>query len=1456
MVVGLIPIAAKAIDVNDLVEASSLISNEVRDESAISKLNTLGGDINEVKKYVEWLKIGTIDPLRQNTLSALSGIWEYSKKSYGELSPETLYLEINLLLEKSRVEGVEKELDSVVEKSGTSAVKYKTRLAKSVNLLARMKRFELYHFSNIDFFPETYIELFDLQKEALDLFSPTSTEISWDKIEVYSALANIVSFPAEHIQDQEIAFRLAGMDGVIEKKKDTTSYLVGSNGEYWDNSLWYMEKVEEMYKSIYSESDIRTIAAKYNRLSATINIIGSDADTKSELLSSISSLESYFPMSSPTYCFVRLSHWINDIIWGDEPSGFGFIDVLADNLKSNYGEKSEYYVQACSQIALLKLLMYPNSTRVFEDFSALCDSTFGKYSAKSLSLQFSVYRFIYVADETKYFKSIESIREKYIENRMNGEDWLEFGTTLAMFYRNNAHHDDKAFEIAQTVADIAGAIRGKNSPYHCNRLLNTAIFASSYYANTEDAESKKAVMGYFDKFFKAIEHTDVRVKADLKKAGIYHAAHYLLFLENDYEGALKYMENNSVANDSKEKNDILDDEIKSMKAYALISLGKNSSDTNRDVDNIVANEASKEAYMRNLEIILNCGQYYFMADRPEDVQKVVQLGLETNESIGGGFSEVYMNLRLLLVEAFAMQKDYNNVRRTVSEDFVNLDNVNYVENSGELLNYLWTAYNMEKTDGVNAVKRMPYLLRIQQIAQSMIETTGQKEVFLMNHIFPAITEMLMEWSNTELPDQKELVGLMIDQEEYEAVEQFIAKTPKLLSDINTTGETFLNLLPEMDSDKYLPAIVSYLNAYATFHENLMHDSSKAESLHLRAFNLAESTGNQGLMSVAASYLYPFYFRSGDKAKGFRYLKIFESAMKADDSPDPNIMHRVNMDYQFMDYYLEAGDYAQASLYSRDAYNCIKEYINGTYRLMTTDDQDNFMNHIGDPAFPLISLLEYIPETMASETYDAILYRTGLQLRSQQTTRKAIIQGPDEIVALDKKLQILRDKLARLKTNYRYDENIGSNQPDNKEFMKLGREINRLEQQLIDKTSDVRTDIVANISWESVRDALKDREIAVEYVYSRSKLMALIVRPGVSSPTAVSLCNSTELVESLEKLTDKDNVEKTVESLYGDSKSPLYSLLWQPLENKLEGAECIYISAPGILSVLSFDAIVKPDGARLFDDYELYRLTTTAQLLEKKDMAIPQNALIVGNVYYSDAQREMYTSVSPAVKTDISVKRGAIQEQFEYLEHAAQEASEVYETLSGVKSLMLKGAEANELQLRNSLDQTSPGILHIATHGYFIADEEEAYAIPFMTKYRRKIGSSMFRAGLALDNAEAAWQGEEMPSDSDGILTADEISQLNLQGTKLVTLSACRTALGDYSFDGVYGLQRGLKIAGAKSMMLSLWNVDDIATSKFMADFYKKWIVYNDRRRAYRESIKEIRKSYPEAYYWAAFVMID
>ena len=175
---------------------------------------------------------------------------------------------------------------------------------------------------------------------------------------------------------------------------------------------------------------------------------------------------------------------------------------------------------------------------------------------------------------------------------------------------------------------------------------------------------------------------------------------------------------------------------------------------------------------------------------------------------------------------------------------------------------------------------------------------------------------------------------------------------------------------------------------------------------------------------------------------------------------------------------------------------------------------------------------------------------------------------------------------------------------------------------------------------------------------------------------------------------------------------------------------------------------------------------------------------------------------------------------------------------------------------------SPRVLVLATHGYFVPDYEHnrQSGVEFGSLTWRVVDDPLLRSGLLFAGAGRTLRQSNvsMASGADnGILTAYEAMNLDLENTDLAVLSACETGLGEIrNGEGVYGLQRAFKIAGAKTIIMSLWRVDDEATQELTTGFFQYWLSGMDKERAFTRSIIEVKKHHPSPYYWGAFVLVN
>ena len=169
------------------------------------------------------------------------------------------------------------------------------------------------------------------------------------------------------------------------------------------------------------------------------------------------------------------------------------------------------------------------------------------------------------------------------------------------------------------------------------------------------------------------------------------------------------------------------------------------------------------------------------------------------------------------------------------------------------------------------------------------------------------------------------------------------------------------------------------------------------------------------------------------------------------------------------------------------------------------------------------------------------------------------------------------------------------------------------------------------------------------------------------------------------------------------------------------------------------------------------------------------------------------------------------------------------------------------------------MLHLATHGFYLDQAEykdKVYFERYESPFEPELGA-LYRSGLIFSGGQRAWLGETIPQEvEDGILLPHEILELDLSGVSVVVLSACETALGDIRQEGVMGLQYSFMLAGVDCVVMSLWQVNDYATSLLMQEFYRQLAAGEPRREALRLAQEKVKAWNSDPYYWAGFIMVE
>ncbi|MBB6463437.1 CHAT domain-containing protein [Flammeovirga kamogawensis] len=416
----------------------------------------------------------------------------------------------------------------------------------------------------------------------------------------------------------------------------------------------------------------------------------------------------------------------------------------------------------------------------------------------------------------------------------------------------------------------------------------------------------------------------------------------------------------------------------------------------------------------------------------------------------------------------------------------------------------------------------------------------------------------------------------------------------------------------------------------------------------------------------------------------------------------------------------------------------------------------------------------------------------------------------------------------------------------------------------------------DISWKKVDNALKEKEVAIEYVYyAPNNYAALVVTKDVETPKFIPLCKEDELKQLIEP--DVRQSEKEINDIiYNQNSEKIAQLIITPLLPYLNEAKTIYYSPTGILHGLAFDALkvnIAESPQRFGKEFKLRRVSKTSQIANKTNLS-KRKATIFGGMNYDDQAIDLSNErgderglIVKNKKTSNSATSKNEQIQlvggtFNYLNGTLKEVDLINTELtsSSVEVDLFTGTSATEDQFIEYCKAPTP-LLHIASHAYFS---------PYIKKENIKEGSfkgaemiysdpdPMNRAGIVFSGANYFWEtGESYNGKNDGILMASELSNYDLRDTKLAIISACQSGVGQSTrSEGVYGFQRAFKLAGIEHQIISLWTVDDAATQKFMTLFYKYFIELDDIDAAVNKAKDALQQEYNHPYYWAAFVHVQ
>lgn len=470
--------------------------------------------------------------------------------------------------------------------------------------------------------------------------------------------------------------------------------------------------------------------------------------------------------------------------------------------------------------------------------------------------------------------------------------------------------------------------------------------------------------------------------------------------------------------------------------------------------------------------------------------------------------------------------------------------------------------------------------------------------------------------------------------------------------------------------------------------------------------------------------------------------------------------------------------------------------------------------------------------VAQTMYNYQIATKGLLLNTTNKIKKAILaSGNNELIKdyvawLDKK-----ETLARYYSLSK--EDLSAQKID---LSTLEKEANDMERSLSQRSTDFSQGYSTDkIDFSQIASVLGDQEAAVEFIriqsYDKnfttdSKYAVLILTKGLATPKLVVLDNGNQLETRYAKF-----YRNAIQQKSADTYS--YDQFWARIDPSLTGKKTIFLSADGVYNQISLNTLKKTDGDYLINRYDIILVGNSEDVItlkSQKAVASKKNAFLLGFPDYGGDAVAALPGTKVEVESIAKILKANGYQTTPYEQKTATEA--ILKSLKG------------------------PAIVHIATHGYFQPDVEQSAA---GVREENARNNPLLRSGLLLAGASPTLKGEVMPnleSNDNGVLTAYEAMNLDLEGTDLIVLSACETGLGDVrAGEGVYGLQRSFQVAGAKALVMSLWKVDDAATQALMTNFYTNLAKGGSKAKAFKQAQLQLMTKYKDPYYWGAFVMM-
>ena len=596
-----------------------------------------------------------------------------------------------------------------------------------------------------------------------------------------------------------------------------------------------------------------------------------------------------------------------------------------------------------------------------------------------------------------------------------------------------------------------------------------------------------------------------------------------------------------------------------------------------------------------------------------------------------------------------------------------------------------------------------------------------------------------------------------------------------------------------------------------------------------------------------------YLCKGDLQQALEYMN------RAYEASDKNYLQyqRIISNLVVLNYRL--GHREDACRYLAELYAVNHKKMANLFTDLTLNEKIGYWNQHAE--FYVEFLPKYVcllkSDSLNAILYDSFLESKGILLNSEKDLKHRILSSKNRSV-MDK-YELMKIRKYQLVKQLELPEEERRMDVDS-----LSEGIERLEDELI-----VESESFADFSkrmradWKEVQACLDEDGVAIEFFnYPVAKdtvaYAALCLTREGESPQLVPLF-------------ERPAADLAVAGILHNPER-IYKLFWKPLKKVLRGKNRVYFSPSGIIHVVGLEFVRELKGKKVF------RLSSTKELLKRHEEKVTEAeelerlAVLYGGLEYDgDAVAEEETADSLPEEYGFN-SRGIYSRDFRSylfadLEHTKFEIQEVDSALGKLqfKNRVYMGNRGTEESFK-ALSGAHCNLIHLATHGGYVPAtrvrnvrnvNKMDFLIPGSADKRYEEEIAMTHSFLLMSGANNTIRQQGNEDGDDGFLTAQEISQLYFPKLELVVLSACQTGLGDITEEGVWGLQRGFKKAGAQSILMSLTSVEDAVAKEFMSLFYRNLSLVRDVNEAFEEAQLAMRKRYadqPEN--WMSFILLD